>query len=141
MAEDHGRFDCTGSVWSCQLGRPTIDPDTVNFIRSVANLDISQWRRGDTITVCYGSECAVYVLSSVGSGLNGLAFVSAYPNPDTMMGGVEGGTCGGGGSLAVLIPNYETWHFTSNIPGDPGYYVTFINGYTRQNIRHSTQVC
>lgn len=79
FAKHWGNFDCTGnSLWNCSLGRPNIDVDTVNFIRTVANADISQWKKGDTITVCSGATCVSYVLSNIGAGLHGLIFMAEF---------------------------------------------------------------
>lgn len=97
----HGVWNCD----DCTLQGATPDPNTVEFIRTVANEKITTWQHGDTITICNSTHCAAYVMSSVFGGIEGLQ--QFYKVARSSFSGVSYGGDGGAGGGSTSIVGYR----------------------------------
>jgi hypothetical protein len=109
LAQSVGTYDCS----ECLLTAPSPDGDTLVFIRTVVNQDVSTWwnsttNKGKSVTICNGSKCVVYQYLANGN------FVLTAEAP-ILGGGSGGGGSGGGGSIGYGIIGYEPVYQTVQV--------------------------
>lgn len=97
---------------------------------------------GDFISVCNGEICARFELLEDSQWISWGWELDQAPGPGD---GGGGNGCGGfgGGTSGALQPVYHSWHVTSNVPGDPGHWVTYVSHYVwaKQSPSTFNQVC
>lgn len=91
LAAHYGQFFCNNG---CTLQGTNPDGDTVAFIASTVNLEVSRWNNGDTVEICNSSACVTYKMVSIMAGLEGLVAASRRARPG-------GGSGGGGGAAGI----------------------------------------
>lgn len=94
LATHYGQYFCNNG---CTLQGPKPDGETVAFIASVVNGDVSRWKNGDTVEICNTSTCVTFKMVSVFGGLEGgLQEVARRARPSGGGGGGGGAGTGGG---------------------------------------------
>ena len=91
LATHYGTWNCS----SCTLNGATPDADTTTYIQTTINAEVSQWRNGDTVTVCNATTCSTYLMASVIGGVPGMQQIAKFPRGENGDGGGNPGGSGG----------------------------------------------
>lgn len=80
------------------------DGETRAFIAAVVNNSVDQWRANDTVAICDGSSCTVYIYSAMGSFVKTSSYddIGQYENVDTS-GSASGGNDQGSASGSHIV--------------------------------------